>query len=55
MTSFHEFLTQLLNEGRVVFRSAKAPHDRPRPQDIALLEKAYHGLSAFGGRAGHSV
>jgi MoxR-vWA-beta-propeller ternary system domain bpX4 len=41
MTSFHEFLTQLLNEGRVVFRSTRAPHDRPRPEDIALLEQAY--------------
>ena len=50
MTSFHEFLNQLLNEGRVVFRSTKAPHDRPRPQDIALLEKAYlaHRLSVAG-------
>jgi hypothetical protein len=41
MTSFHEFLTQLLNEGRVVFRSTRAPHDRPRPQDITLLEETY--------------
>jgi hypothetical protein len=50
MTSFHEFLNQLLNEGRVVFRSTRAPHDRPRPQDIAVLEKAYlaHGLSVAG-------
>jgi MoxR-vWA-beta-propeller ternary system protein len=50
MTSFHEFLNQLLNEGRVVFRTTRAPHDRPRPQDIALLEKAYlaHRLSVAG-------
>jgi MoxR-vWA-beta-propeller ternary system domain bpX4 len=50
MTSFHEFLNQLLNEGRVVFRSTRAPHDRPRPQDIAVLEKAYlaHRLSVAG-------
>jgi MoxR-vWA-beta-propeller ternary system domain bpX4 len=50
MTPFHEFLNQLLNEGRVVFRSTRAPHDRPRPQDIAVLEKAYlaHGLSVAG-------
>jgi len=50
MTSFHEFLTQLLSEGRVVFRSAKGPQDRPLPEDIALLEKAYdsHRLSVAG-------
>ena len=50
MTSFQEFLTQLLNDGRVVFRSTKAPRDRPRPQDVALLEKAYqtHRLSVAG-------
>jgi hypothetical protein len=50
MTSFHEFLSQLLYEGRVVFRTTRAPHDRPRPQDIALLEKAYlaHRLSVAG-------
>jgi MoxR-vWA-beta-propeller ternary system domain bpX4 len=50
MTLFHEFLNQLLNEGRVVFRETRAPHDRPRPQDIALLEKAYlaHRLSVAG-------
>ncbi len=50
MTSFQEFLTQLLNEGRVVFRSTRAPHDRPRPHDVALLEKAYqtYRLSVAG-------
>jgi hypothetical protein len=50
MTSFHEFLTQLLNEGRVVFRSNRAPRDRPRPEDIALLEEAFraHSLSVAG-------
>jgi hypothetical protein len=42
MTPFHEFLTELLKDGRVVFRSAKAPHDRPRQEDIALLEKSYN-------------
>ncbi len=50
MTSFHEFLTQLFSEGRVVFRSAKGPEDRPLPADITLLEKAYesHRLSVAG-------
>lgn len=41
MSNFHEFLSQLLSEGRVVFRSSKAPSDRPAPQDIALLEQAF--------------
>jgi hypothetical protein len=41
MTPFHQFLTELLKDGRVVFRSARAPHDRPRTEDITLLEKAY--------------
>jgi hypothetical protein len=44
MTSFHEFLTQLLNDGKVVFHSTRAPHDRPRQHDVALLEKAYQTL-----------
>jgi len=41
MTLFHEFLTQLLEEGRIVFRSARAPHDRPLASDVAVLERAY--------------
>jgi MoxR-vWA-beta-propeller ternary system domain bpX4 len=44
MTSFHEFLTGLLGDGKVVFRSARAAQGRPRAEDIVLLEKAY---SAF--------
>ena len=44
MTSFHQFLTELLTEGRVVFRSARAPQDRPRAEDIALLERAYNAF-----------
>jgi hypothetical protein len=44
MASFHEFLTALLNDGKVVFRSASAPHDRPRAEDIALLEKAHNAF-----------
>jgi hypothetical protein len=41
MAPFHEFLTRLLDEGRIVFRSASAPHDRPLAQDVAILERAY--------------
>ncbi len=44
MSGFHQFLTDLLRDGRVVFRSAKAPHDRPQPEDIALLEKSFHAF-----------
>ena len=44
MTSFHQFVTELLREGKVVFRSAQAPRDRPRPEDIALLEKAFEAV-----------
>ena len=44
MTSFHEFLTELLYDGKVVFRSARAPNDRPRAEDIGLLEKAFNAV-----------
>jgi MoxR-vWA-beta-propeller ternary system domain bpX4 len=44
MTSFHEFLTELFRDGRVVFRSTRAPNDRPRAEDIGLLEKAYDAV-----------
>ena len=41
MTAFHEFLTQLLDQGKVVFRSAKAPHDRPSARAVAILAEAF--------------
>ena len=44
MTSFHRFVTELLREGKVVFRSAQAPRDRPRAEDIALLEKRFQAV-----------
>ena len=44
MTLFHQFVTELLREGKVVFRSAQAPRDRPRPEDIALLEKGFEAV-----------
>ncbi len=44
MTLFHQFVTELLEEGKVVFRSARAPRDRPRAEDIALLEKGFHAV-----------
>ena len=50
MTSFHEFLTQLFLEGRVVFRSAKGAARPAAAEDIALLEKAYRSAPALGRR-----
>jgi MoxR-vWA-beta-propeller ternary system domain bpX4 len=44
MTSFHQFVTELLREGKVVFRSAQAPRDRPRAEDIALLETGFKSV-----------
>jgi MoxR-vWA-beta-propeller ternary system domain bpX4 len=50
MTSFRRFVTELLTEGKVVFRSPQAPRDRPQAEDIALLEKGFHAarLSVAG-------
>ncbi len=52
MTAFHEFVTQLLNEGTIVFRSATAPHDRASARGIAILAEAFEttGLSVAGPR-----
>ena len=44
MTAFHEFLTQLLDEGKIVFRSATAPHDRPSLRRLAILAEAFETL-----------
>ena len=40
MAAFHDFLTPLLDHGRIVFRSAKAPHDRPTERDVVLVPSA---------------
>jgi hypothetical protein len=52
MTVFHEFLTQLLDQGKVVFRSTRAPHDRPSARGIAILAEAFETtcLSVAGPR-----
>jgi hypothetical protein len=52
MTAFQEFLTQLLEQGKIVFRSARAPHDRPSAPAVAILAGAFqtHGLSVAGPR-----
>jgi len=52
MTAFHQFLTQLLNDGKIVFRSARAPEDRPSSPAVAVLAAAFdtHGLSVAGPR-----
>jgi hypothetical protein len=52
MTAFHEFLTQLLEQGTVVFRSPAAPRDRPTASAVADLAQAFqtHSLSVAGRR-----
>jgi hypothetical protein len=44
-TAFHEFLTQLLDQGKIVFRSATAPRDRPSPPAVAFLAAAFETYS----------
>jgi MoxR-vWA-beta-propeller ternary system domain bpX4 len=52
MAAFQDFLTQLLDHGQIVFRSAKAPHDGPTEHDVALLAEAFDtfALSVAGAR-----
>ncbi len=63
MTSFRRFVIELLREGKVVFRSAQAPRDRPLAEDIALLEKGFEVVQLsvagpaipFDGAVGYSA
>ena len=50
MAAFHDFLTQLLGPGRIAFRSAKAPDDRPAEPDLTLLAESFatHALTVAG-------
>jgi MoxR-vWA-beta-propeller ternary system domain bpX4 len=41
MAAFSEFLAELLDEGKIVFRSAKPPQDRPSERDVAILSEAF--------------
>ncbi len=41
MIAYHDFLTQLLDHGRIVFCSATAPRDRPSPRAISILANAF--------------
>jgi hypothetical protein len=52
MAAFQEFLTQLLDHGEIVFRSAKAPQDGPTERDVAVLAEAFDtlALSVAGAR-----
>ena len=52
MPAFQEFLTQLLDQGKIVFRSARVPWDQPTERDLALLAEAFeaHALSVAGPR-----
>jgi hypothetical protein len=45
MAAFSEFLTQLLDEGKIVFRSAKPPQDRPSERDVATVAEAFATLA----------
>ena len=45
MAAFEEFLSQLLDHGKVIFRSAKPPQDRPTGRDVAILAEAYATLA----------
>jgi hypothetical protein len=46
MTPFHEFLIELLKEGKIVFRSAKAPSDQISQPCVAFLAEAFKIHSA---------
>lgn len=52
MSMFHEFLAQLLDQGKVVFRSTRVPHDRPSARGVAILAEAFETtcLSVAGPR-----
>jgi MoxR-vWA-beta-propeller ternary system domain bpX4 len=39
ISAFHEFLTQLFDQGKIVFRAA--PRDRPSPDGVAVLAEAF--------------
>jgi hypothetical protein len=41
MAAFHDFLAELLQQGRIGFRSAKAPQDEPTERDVAVLAEAF--------------
>ncbi len=41
MAAFSDFLVPLLDEGKIVFRSAKPPLDRPSGRDLATLAEAF--------------
>jgi hypothetical protein len=42
---FHDFVIQLLHHGKIVFRSATTPTDRPTPAAIAVLAEAFQTYS----------
>ncbi|HZW30262.1 MAG TPA: hypothetical protein VFF52_06100 [Isosphaeraceae bacterium] len=50
MAAFQDFLAQLLGEGRIIFRSARAPDDRPAEPDLTLLAQSFatHALTVAG-------
>jgi hypothetical protein len=54
MAAFHEFITLLLDQGKIAFQSSKVPHDRPTEQDEAVLAEAFETFarSVAGPRIG---
>ncbi len=50
MAAFGEFVTRLLNEGRIVFDAARPPADSPTDRDVAALADAFaaHALTVAG-------
>jgi hypothetical protein len=50
MSAYHEFLTELFDHGRVVFRSPPGPVSRPTPRAMAVLREAFvvHQLPLVG-------
>ena len=52
-TPFQEFLTELFDQGKIVFRAA--PRDRPSPAGVAVLAEAFETYQPGRGRSAHRV
>ena len=52
MPAFRDFLTHLLDQGRIIFHASKGPRDQPTERDLAILAEAFdaHVLSVAGPR-----
>jgi hypothetical protein len=45
MPTISDFLADLLDHGRIVFRAMKAPRDQPGERDVALLAEAFASIA----------